>query len=198
MTAAIRPAAEASNAARARACLPNRFERTPHPTAIAAPILATIAHRSATLPAPVRCELEARAPSTSNPPDTAMNMPMIRNRNGAGSDRPAPRMHNTSRGAAISPSPDDGRRGTDRDRGLVERVHLRLELRVRVSLERPAHPVLSRRSGGGPSDARRPEAAGGSSHSVLFGRPYTESSPSPPHRSSESIAVGDVMNHDSK
>ena len=56
MTAAIRPAAEASKAASASACLPNRFERTPHPTAIAAPILAANAHRSATLPAPVRFE----------------------------------------------------------------------------------------------------------------------------------------------
>ena len=140
----------------------------------------------------------ARAPSTSNPPDTAMNMPMIRNRNGDGSDRPAPRMHSTSRGSSDQPESGDGRRGTDRDRGLVERVHLRLQLRIRMRREHAVHPVPSSRLGGGPSIARRPEAEGGSSHSVLFGRSYTESSPSPPHGSSVPTAFGEVMNHDSK
>ena len=39
---------------------------------------------------------ESRAPSASRPPDTVMNMPMIRKRNGVGSVRPAPRMRSTS------------------------------------------------------------------------------------------------------
>ena len=71
-----------------------------------------------------------------------MNMPMIRNRNGAGSDLPAPRMHNTSRGAAISANPEAAVSAADRDRRLLERVHGGSSSESGWGRERGGHPVL--------------------------------------------------------
>ena len=53
-----------------------------------------------------------------------MNMPMIRNRNGDGSARPAPSTHSTSRGAAISAEPGGRRQPADRHRRRRQRVRL--------------------------------------------------------------------------
>ena len=80
-----------------------------------------------------------------------------------------------------------------RSRPSCSVIRLGFELRIRASrrrrvIARPRRLSRAALPAAPPPAASRPAAEGGSSHSVLFGRPNTESRSSPPHRSLGSTA----------
>ena len=137
-----------------------------------------------------------RAPSTSRPPDTAMNMPMIRNRNGAGSARPGAQDAQHRPGCRDQRQPRHGRRPTDRDRGLVQHIRLWCELRIRASrcdavIARPRRALGRRHFSGTTSSGESPgRPRADRATPCCSGRPNTEPRSSPPQRSPGSTASG--------